>query len=51
MIAPIIGIFSELGQLFKCVSGTFDITDLLLILIASALSFLQVFNNQNIDSI
>jgi len=40
LIAPIIGLFSEIGQAFHLVRGTFDLTDLTLILIASFFSFI-----------
>ena len=39
-IAPTIGLFSELGQAFHLIRGTFDLTDLILILIASILPFI-----------
>lgn len=39
LIAPIIGLLSEIGQAFHFVRGTFDITDFTLILIASILPF------------
>ena len=38
-IAPTIGLLSEIGQAFHFVRGTFDLTDLTLILIASILPF------------
>jgi len=42
LLAPLIGLFSEVGQIIKFVPGTFDQTDLCLILIASILQFLQI---------
>lgn len=39
-IAPIIGIVSEVGQGLHFIRGTFDATDLILILIASTLPFI-----------
>lgn len=40
-IAPTIGLLSEIGQAFHFVRGTFDVTDLTLILIASTLPFIS----------
>ena len=39
LIAPTIGLLSEIGQAFHFVRGTYDLSDLTLILIASALPF------------
>ena len=41
-LAPTIGLFSEIGQLTGVVQGTFDIVDLVLLLIATLLSFLSI---------
>lgn len=41
-IAPAIGLFSEIGQAFHFVRGTFDTTDMILILIAAGLPFLSI---------
>ncbi len=40
-IAPVIGLFSEIGQAFHIVHGTYDTTDMILILIASILPFVS----------
>lgn len=40
-IAPTIGLLSEVGQAFHLIRGTFDTTDLTLILIASFLPFIS----------
>jgi len=40
-LAPVIGIGSELGQAIKIVPGTFDLTDLMLLVIASVLPFIN----------
>ncbi|MSP70485.1 MAG: hypothetical protein EXR20_09445 [Bacteroidetes bacterium] len=46
-IAPTIGLLSEVGQAFHFIRGTFDTTDLTLILIASILPFITTIKNQN----
>jgi hypothetical protein len=51
LIAPTIGIFSEVGQVVHIIPGTFDIIDLTLILTASTLPFLQRINKQKIQSV
>ncbi|MDC9722332.1 MAG: hypothetical protein PSN34_06110 [Urechidicola sp.] len=38
-LAPIIGIFSEIGQLVGIIPGTFDTIDLILLIIAAILPF------------
>lgn len=43
-LAPTIGLFSEIGQLIGVVPGTFDLVDLLLLLIATLIPFLLVNN-------
>lgn len=43
-LAPIIGLFSEIGQLLGVVSGTFDLLDLALLLIATLIPFILVNN-------
>jgi hypothetical protein len=43
-LAPTIGLFSEIGQLIGLVPGTFDLVDLLLLLIATLIPFLLVNN-------
>ena len=40
-IAPTIGLLSEIGQAFHLVRGTFDLTDLTLIVIASIIPFIS----------
>lgn len=40
LIAPTIGVLSEIGQAFHFVRGTFDLIDLTLILIASIIPFI-----------
>ena len=42
LLAPTVGIFSELGQAIKIVPGTFDLTDLVLLTIASFLPFIKI---------
>ncbi|MDR0228198.1 MAG: hypothetical protein LBI72_03950 [Flavobacteriaceae bacterium] len=44
LLASIIGVFSEIGQLIGIVPGTFDIVDLALLLIAALIPFLLVKN-------
>ena len=39
-LVPAIGLFSELGQLFGIIPGTFDVVDLFLLVLASILPFL-----------
>ena len=50
-IAPTIGLLSEIGQAFHFVRGTFDITDLTLILIASTLPFYSPIKNHQTQSV
>jgi hypothetical protein len=45
LIAPTIGLLSEIGQAFHVVPGTFDITDLTLLLLASLLPFITTIKN------
>ena len=45
-IAPSIGLFSEIGQAFHFVRGTFDTTDLILILIATVIPFVTTIIKQ-----
>ncbi|MCZ8297714.1 MAG: hypothetical protein O9297_10910 [Flavobacterium sp.] len=47
-LAPTIGLFSEIGQLIGIVPGTFDIVDLVLLLIATLIPFLSVNNLKSI---
>lgn len=47
-LAPTIGLFSELGQLVNIVPGTFDLVDLVLLLIATLIPFLLVNNLKSI---
>lgn len=51
MLAPTIGIFSELGQIFKIIPGTFDIIDLTLILIATSVPILQTIKKQKLENL
>lgn len=44
LLAPTIGIFSELGQAINFIPGTFDLTDLLLLITASLLPFIKIHN-------
>lgn len=44
LLAPTIGLLSEIGQLIGVVPGTFDLVDLLLLLIATLILFLLVNN-------
>lgn len=48
LLASTIGLFSELGQLIGIVPGTFDIVDLILIIIATILPFFSVINLKSI---
>ena len=50
LLAPSIGIFSEVGQVVKIIPGTFDIIDLTLILIASTIPFLQTIIKHKIQT-
>lgn len=50
LLAPIVGLSSEFGQLFKIIPGTFDIVDVLLLLLASSLPLLSVNNKKSIVS-
>lgn len=43
-LAPTVGIFSEIGQLIRIIPGTFDSTDLLLLLLSASLPFYSVSN-------
>lgn len=47
-LAPTVGLFSELGQLVGAIRGTFDNVDLLLLLLATILSFSFVINFKSI---
>jgi len=47
-LAPLIGLFSEIGQLIGLVPGTFDLVDLALLLIATIIPFLLVKNLKEI---
>lgn len=56
IIPPLVGLFSEVGQLFNVIPGTFDIMDLLLLMVAMATPFLKIVtfnlkstNNDNIE--
>ena len=44
LLVPMVAIFSEIGQLFEIVSGTFDIFDLLFYLLGTVLPIL-IFTN------
>ena len=44
LLAPTVGIFSELGQAVNIIPGTFDLTDLLLLITASLLPFIKIAN-------
>ncbi|NJB83637.1 hypothetical protein [Wenyingzhuangia aestuarii] len=46
MLAPIIGLFSELGQLLGFVPGTFDRVDLILLIIAALLPLTFITQTQ-----
>jgi hypothetical protein len=41
-LAPTIGLVSEIGQLFGFISGTFDIVDLILIIVALTIPFSKI---------
>jgi hypothetical protein len=43
-VAPVIGLVSELGQLVSIIPGTFDVTDLILLILAALLPLLTVKN-------
>lgn len=51
-LAPTIGLVSEIGQLFGFISGTFDIVDLILIIVALTipLSRIVIFNFKSISN-
>jgi hypothetical protein len=51
-IAPTTGLFLEIGQLFGVIPGTFDIMDLLFLIIAMTIPFLnsQFFNLKSINN-
>ncbi len=51
-IAPITGLYIEIGQLFKIIPGTFDIVDLLFMIIALTIPFIntQIFNLKSINN-
>ena len=51
LIAPTIGLLSEIGQAFDFVRGTFDLSDLTFILIASALPFYSPIKNHQTQSV
>ena len=41
-LAPTIGLFSEIGQLIGLIPGTFDLVDLVLLIVAMAIPFSQL---------
>ena len=43
-LAPVVGLVSELGQLVNIIPGTFDIIDLILLILAAFLPLLSVKN-------
>jgi hypothetical protein len=43
-LAPTVGIFSEMGQLIGIIPGTFDSSDLLLLLLSASVPFYSVSN-------
>ncbi|MEB2784947.1 hypothetical protein [Algoriphagus persicinus] len=47
-LAPTIGLFSEIGQLNGIVPGTFDIVDLVLLLVATLSPFFSINNLKSI---
>lgn len=51
LVAPTIGLLSEIGQAFHVLRGTFDLFDLILILIASALPFYSLLKNHQTQSV
>jgi len=50
-IAPTTGMLLEIGQAFHFIHGTFDPTDLSLILIASAIPFIKTIKKIPLQSI
>ncbi|GHB44525.1 hypothetical protein [Mongoliitalea lutea] len=50
-IAPIIGLVSELGQLINIVPGTFDIVDLIIVTLSTAIPFLYLRNFKSIKNL
>ncbi len=50
LLVPMIAIFSEIGQLFKIVPGTFDILDLIFYLGGTVLPILIFTNSKTIKS-
>lgn len=50
LLAPIVGLSSEVGQLIKIIPGTFDIVDLLLLLLAAILPLLSMKNKKSLAS-
>lgn len=50
-IVPLVAIFSELGQLFHMVPGTFDTSDLLFYCLGMVLPLLIIFKKNNINFI
>lgn len=50
-LAPLIGIFSEAGQLIGIIPGTFDKIDLILLLIAAILPFKSQLNTIKINNV
>lgn len=50
-VVPLVAIFSELGQLFHMVPGTFDTSDLLFYCIGMILPLLITLNKNNINFI
>ena len=51
LVAPTIGLLSEIGQAVHLVRGTFDFSDLTLILIASSLPFYSLLKNHQTQSV
>tara|TARA_B110000977_G_scaffold96214_1_gene126947 strand:- start:3075 stop:3518 length:444 start_codon:yes stop_codon:yes gene_type:complete len=50
LLVPVVAIFSEIGQLFKIVPGTFDILDLTFYLCGTVLPILIFTNSKTIKS-
>lgn len=44
LFVPIVAIFSEVGQFFNLISGTFDLTDLVFVCIALSMSYFKILN-------
>ena len=49
ILAPTVGLFSEIGQLAGIIPGTFDIVDLVLLSIATIIAFLSIINLKSIN--